>query len=97
MLIAHAIFRETFSFRQGLWTEDLRTPPEQECSNGSLILFAVVLWRTFFWLNVMARFADETPEGQERRAFARSSRNAASPRFTHSGKNRKRTGISNRS
>ena len=37
----------TVRFRQGLWTEDLRTPPEQECSNGSLILLAVVLWRTF--------------------------------------------------
>jgi len=37
----------TVCLRQGLWTEDLRTPPEQECSNGSLILFAVVLWRTF--------------------------------------------------
>ena len=37
-----------FPFRQGLWTADLRTPPEQECSNGSLIHFAVVLWRTFF-------------------------------------------------
>jgi len=37
----------TFPLRQGLWTADLRTPPEQECSNGSLILFAVVLWRTF--------------------------------------------------
>ena len=24
----------TVCFRQGLWTEDLRTPPEQECSNG---------------------------------------------------------------
>jgi hypothetical protein len=23
-------------------------PPGQECSNGSLILLAVVLWRTFF-------------------------------------------------
>ena len=34
--------------RQGLWTEDLRTPPEQDCSNGSLILLAVALWRTFF-------------------------------------------------
>ena len=34
-------------FRQGLWIEDLRTPPGQECSNGSLILLAVVLWRTF--------------------------------------------------
>jgi hypothetical protein len=37
-----------FPFRQGLWIEDLRTPPGQECSNGSLILFAVVLWRAFF-------------------------------------------------
>jgi hypothetical protein len=37
-----------FAFRQGLWIEDLRTPPGQECSNGSLILLAVVLWRTFF-------------------------------------------------
>src|SRR5205085_5805719 len=37
------------SLRQGLWTEDLRTPPEQECSNGSLILLAVALWRTFLW------------------------------------------------
>jgi hypothetical protein len=36
-----------FSFRQGLWIEDLRTPPGQECSNGSLILLAVVLWRAF--------------------------------------------------
>jgi len=33
--------------RQGLWIEDLRIPPGQECSNGSLILLAVVLWRTF--------------------------------------------------
>ena len=41
----------TVRLRQGLWTEDLRTPPEQECSNGSLILLAVVLWRTFFGNN----------------------------------------------
>jgi len=34
--------------RQGLWIEDLRTPPGQECSNGSLIFLAVVSWRTFF-------------------------------------------------
>jgi hypothetical protein len=33
--------------RQGLWIEDRRTPPGQECSNGSLILFAAVSWRTF--------------------------------------------------
>ncbi len=36
------------AFRQGLWIEGLQTPPGQECSNGSLILLAVVLWRTFF-------------------------------------------------
>jgi len=36
-----------FTLRQGLWIEDLRTPPGQECSNGSLILLAVVLWRIF--------------------------------------------------
>ena len=37
-----------FAFRQGLWIEDLRIPPGQECSNGSLILLAVVLWRIFY-------------------------------------------------
>jgi hypothetical protein len=36
-----------FRFRQGLWIEDLRIPPGQECSNGSMILLAVVLWRAF--------------------------------------------------
>jgi hypothetical protein len=39
--------------RQGLWIEGLRIPPGQECSNGSLILLAVVLWRTF--LNLARR------------------------------------------
>ena len=39
--------RGKFRFRQGLWTEGVRIPPGQECSNGSLILFAVVLWRSF--------------------------------------------------
>jgi hypothetical protein len=38
---------EKFPFRQGLWIEDLQTPLGQECSNGSMILLAVVLWRTF--------------------------------------------------
>jgi hypothetical protein len=50
-----------FFFRQGLWTEGLRTPPGQECSNGSLTFFAVVLWRTFFAMKLLnvktARFA----------------------------------------
>jgi hypothetical protein len=39
--------RENLLSVQGLWIEDLRIPPGQECSNGSLILLAVVLWRTF--------------------------------------------------
>ena len=43
------VVRANFQFRQGLWIEDLRTPPGQECSNGSLILLAVVLWRAFFF------------------------------------------------
>jgi hypothetical protein len=38
-----------FPLRQGLWIEDLQTPPGQECSNGSLILLAVVLWRAFWY------------------------------------------------
>ncbi len=36
-----------FPLRQGLWIEDLQIPPGQECSNGSTILLAVVLWRAF--------------------------------------------------
>jgi hypothetical protein len=39
--------RGKFDLRQGLWIEDLQIPPGQECSNGSLILLAVVLWRIF--------------------------------------------------
>ncbi len=42
-----------FFLRQGLWTEGLRTPPGQECSNGSLTFFAVVLWRTFFEMKLL--------------------------------------------
>jgi len=41
------ILARRFAFRQGLWIEDLQIPPGQECSNGSLILLAVALWRTF--------------------------------------------------
>jgi hypothetical protein len=44
-----AILARKFAFRQGLWIEDLQIPPGQECSNGSLILLAVVLWRTFLF------------------------------------------------
>jgi len=51
-----------FILRQGLWIEDLQTPPGQECSNGSLILLAVVLWRTFL-LGAIARPA--VPFGYE--------------------------------
>jgi hypothetical protein len=45
--LRNANVRGKFDLRQGLWIEDLRIPPGQECSNGSLILLAVVLWRTF--------------------------------------------------
>ena len=47
VVVARGHLLEKFAFRQGLWIEDLRIPPGQECSNGSLILLAVVLWRTF--------------------------------------------------
>jgi len=44
-----ALVERKFAFRQGLWIEDLRIPPGQECSNGSLILVAVVLWRSLLY------------------------------------------------
>ncbi len=47
--VAHLSGAGKFLLRQGLWIEDLRTPPGQECSNGSMILLAVVLWRASFW------------------------------------------------
>ena len=46
--VAHLSGAGKFLLRQGLWIEDLQIPPGQECSNGSMILLAVVLWRTFF-------------------------------------------------
>ena len=52
-----------FALRQGLWIEDLQTPPGQECSNGSLILLAVVLWRTFKGRDRRAR---QNPKERER-------------------------------
>src|SRR5436190_7348799 len=59
----------TVCLRQGLWTEGLRTPPGQECSNGSLILLAVVLWRTFFGKDSRAiknsDGSNETPESKD--------------------------------
>ena len=45
--VAHVSGARKFLLRQGLWIEDLQTPPGQECSNGSMILLAVVLWRAF--------------------------------------------------
>jgi hypothetical protein len=47
-----------FTIRQGLWIEDLQTPPEQECSNGSLILLALVLWRTFWQADLLSEDSD---------------------------------------
>jgi hypothetical protein len=58
-----------FGFRQGLWIEDLQIPPGQECSNGSLILLAVVLWRTFFselFLELNVSTSGETFENENR-------------------------------
>ena len=46
--VAHLVGARKFLLRQGLWIEDLQIPPGQECSNGSMILLAVVLWRAFF-------------------------------------------------
>ena len=43
--VAHRSGARKFLLRQGLWIEDLQIPPGQECSNGSMILLAVVLWR----------------------------------------------------
>src|ERR1044071_1474690 len=69
-----AILATRFAFRQGLWIEDLQIPPGQECSNGSLILLAVVLWRTFLVgrdrrvrrgrLGESSLALDETPQGE---------------------------------
>jgi hypothetical protein len=59
-----------FILRQGLWIEDLQTPPGQECSNGSLILLAVVLWRTFFRRS--RRATNETPQSKNGALFASS-------------------------
>ena len=50
--VAHLSGAGKFLLRQGLWIEDLQIPPGQECSNGSMILLAVVLWRAFFWQTV---------------------------------------------
>lgn len=47
--VAHLSGARKFPLRQGLWIEDLQIPPGQECSNGSMILLAVVLWRASFF------------------------------------------------
>jgi len=49
--VAHLSVARKFPLRQGLWIEDLQIPPGQECSNGSMILLAVVLWRASFLVN----------------------------------------------
>ena len=46
--VAHLSGARKFLLRQGLWIGDLQIPPGQECSNGSMILLAVVLWRASF-------------------------------------------------
>jgi hypothetical protein len=64
--VARCLVTERFVFRQGLWIEDLRIPPGQECSNGSLILLAVVLWRTFLPVRARPRQAMSAVEGGRR-------------------------------
>ena len=61
--VAHCNSWKKFPFRQGLWIEDVRIPPGQECSNGSLILLAVVLWRIFYsWERATAGRAGQLGE-----------------------------------
>ena len=55
--VAHLSGARKFLLRQGLWIEDLQIPPGQECSNGSMILLAVVLWRASFLVNRVTRSA----------------------------------------
>ena len=64
-----------FPFRQGLWIEDFLIPPGQECSNGSLILLAVVLWRAFFGRSRCTRRSrptNEAPQSENGALFASS-------------------------
>ena len=61
-----AILARRFAFRQGLWIEDLQIPPGQECSNGSLILLAVVLWRTLLTRQLEAGSERSRREGETR-------------------------------
>ena len=55
--VAHFSGARRFPLRQGLWIEDLQIPPGQECSNGSMILLAVVLWRASFLVNGVTPYA----------------------------------------
>src|ERR1043166_6105287 len=59
--VAQVSAARKFLLRQGLWIEDLQTPPGQECSNGSMILLAVVLWRAFL---VRRALPHETSQNQ---------------------------------
>ncbi len=52
--VAHLFGARKFLLRQGLWIEDLQIPPGQECSNGSMILLAVVLWRASSFVSGVA-------------------------------------------
>ena len=57
--VAHLSGAGKFLLRQGLWIEDLQIPPGQECSNGSMILLAVVLWRaSFFGQGITSAYPD---------------------------------------
>jgi hypothetical protein len=67
--VAHLSGARKFLLRQGLWIEDLQTPPGQECSNGSMILLAVVLWRACFGSRAGPAIRNETSQGQNSPLF----------------------------
>ena len=73
--VAHISGARKFPLRQGLWIEDLQIPPGQECSNGSMILLAVVLWRAFFFKQrhspcIDAVIRNETSHDQNNAVFS---------------------------
>ena len=72
--VAHLHSARKFPLRQGLWIEDLQIPPGQECSNGSTILLAVVLWRASFArlfgsARATTAICDETSQNQNSAFF----------------------------
>jgi hypothetical protein len=85
LTFASGVKTSIFLFRQGLWNEGLRTPPGQECSNGSLTFLAVVLWRIFVVMKLMkvktARFADVVKKSGQPQSYTLWLKPAADPQL----------------